>query len=882
VLLFAPVHFDASVTDLFTPLCAGGTLVMAPRDALIPGPELVEMLRARRVTHAKFTPSALAALPFAPLPELEVVMTGGEACAAELVARWAPGRRFVNGYGPTEGSVRVTAVDCADGTRTPPLGRPLANTRVYVLDAHGRPVPVGVAGELCIGGVQVARGYLGRPALTAEKFIPDAFGLEPGGRLYRSGDRVRYRHDGSLEFLGRTDFQVKIRGYRIETGEVEAVLRDHPAVRDAAVVAREDVPGDRRLVAYAVPRGDAAPTAQALRDAARERLPEYMVPAAFVLLERLPVTSTGKVDRAALPAPEREGPGERYAAPRTPAEETLAGIWAEVLHVERVGVHDNFFELGGHSLLGTRVVSRVREVFGVEPGLRALFEAPTVAGLAARVDALRRAGEPAPPPLVPVERTGALPLSLIQERFWFLSSMPGSGSYVIPAVVRLGGALDVPALERALGEVVRRHEALRTSFGEADGAPVQVIAPFTGFALAVEDVSHLGPDAREAELLGRALDDAGQPFDLAAGPLFRASLLRLADDEHALLLAMHHVVSDGWSLGVFHRELAALYAAYRDGRESPLDALPVQYADYAAWQAAQLRGDVLEAQLAYWRARLAGAPALLELPTDFPRPAVQAYRGGYEHLALGPELLQGLRALGRAEGATLYMVGLAAFQVLLARYGAGEDVVVGSPIAGRTRPEVEPLIGFFVNTLALRTDLSGDPPFREVLRRVRETTLGAYDHQDLPFEKLVAELQPERSLSYSPLFQVTFAADDALSSTLEMDGLRVEPVEADAGTIKVDLALTLSPSADGLAAGLAYRTDLFEHATAARMLAHLRRVLEQAVADPAVRLSRVELLDAAERHRVVVAWNHGADVPAGCIHTLFAAQARRTPDADAL
>ncbi|HEU4880686.1 MAG TPA: condensation domain-containing protein, partial [Longimicrobium sp.] len=738
-----------------------------------------------------------------------------------------------------------------------------------------QPAPMGVPGELYAGGAGLALGYLNQPELTAEKFVADPY--LPGARLYRTGDRVRWMADGTLEFMGRVDTQVKIRGFRVEPGEVEAVLRAWPGVREAAVVVREDTVGGRRLVAYVA--GEVA--ADEVREHLRGRLPEHMLPGAIVRLDALPLTANGKLDRAALPAPELTAAEEGYVAPRTPVEEVLAGVWAEVLRLDRVSVEESFFQLGGHSLLATRVVSRIRELFGVELPLRALFEGPTVAELAVRVEEMRRAELPVLPPVVPAGRTGVLPLSFAQERLWFLDRLePGSTTYNIPVAWRLGGALDEAALERSLGEIVRRHDSLRTVFAQADGQPVQVIVPFGGFTLPVEDLSRLIEADREAAVRRRAGEEALQPFDLAAGPLFRASLLRLGAGDHVLLLSMHHIVSDGWSLGVLRRELAALYAAYREGGESPLSELPVQYADYAVWQREQLEGEVLDRQLSYWRERLAGAPELLELPTDHPRPAVQTYRGVSVPVELSPELVERLQALGRREGATLYMTLLGAFQVLLGRYGAGEDVVVGSPIAGRTRREVEELIGFFVNTLVLRTDLSGDPSFREVLGRVREATLGAYAHQDVPFEKLVAELQPERSLSHSPLFQVMFALQNAEGGGRALPGLEVSGVGAGMESARFDLSLTLVASPEGLRGALNYSTDLFERGTIDRMLGHLARVLEQVAADADVRLSRLELLGEAERALVVQEWNRTeAEVPADrCIHALFEAQAARTPD----
>jgi amino acid adenylation domain-containing protein len=881
VLQFASFSFDAAVAEVFDTLLAGATLVMASREALLPGAGLLETLRRGRVTVATLPPPVLAILPPDELPELRTVVSAGEAVDAATVERWSAGRAFVNAYGPTETTVCATSASCQADGRAPAIGRPLENVRVYVLDAAGQPAPAGVPGELYVGGVGVARGYLGRPGLTAERFVPDPFGGETGARLYRTGDRVRWSVRGELEFLGRVDQQVKIRGFRIEPGEIEAVLRRNAGVADCVVVAREDVPGEKRLVAYVVGGGGA----DELREHLLRELPEYMVPAAFVSLDALPLTPNGKLDRKALPAPELASGEETYVAPRTPVEEMLAGIWAEVLGLERAGVTESFFDLGGHSILAALVISSIRALFAVELPVRVLFEGPTVAEVANAVEEMRRAELPVLPPVVPVERTGALPLSFAQERLWFTDRLePGSALYNIPGAWRLGGALDGAALERALGEIVRRHEALRTTFAEVNGSPVQVIAPFGGFSLPVEDLSGLGDADREAAVERRAGEEAVRPFDLAAGPLFRALLLRLGDEHHVLLLSMHHIVSDGWSMGVFFREFTALYAAYREGRESPLPELAVQYADFAVWQREQLEGEGLDRQLAYWRERLAGAPELLELPTDHPRPAVLTYRGASVPVELSPELLERLQALGRSEGTTLYMTLLSAFQVLLSKYAGSEDVVVGSPNAGRTRSEVEGLIGFFINALVLRTDLSGDPSFRETLRRVREVTLGAYEHQEVPFDKLVAELQPERSLSHSPLFQVMFTLQNAGAGGGALPGLQVGGAGAAREDAKHDLYLALSASPRGLHGGLNYSTDLFEPATIQRMVRHLERVLEQVAADADVRLSRLDLLGEAERLLLVEEWNRTeAEYPADrCIHELFEAQAARRPDTVAI
>ncbi|HEU4562902.1 MAG TPA: condensation domain-containing protein, partial [Longimicrobium sp.] len=677
---------------------------------------------------------------------------------------------------------------------------------------------------------------------------------------------------------------MKIRGFRIEPGEVEAALSDHPEVREAVVVVREDAPGDRRLAAYVVAAEPSAVAPAELRAHLKGRLPEYMVPSAVVVLESLPLTPSGKVARRALPAPEYAAVETRHVAPRTPTEEVLAGIWAEVLRLERVGVEESFFEMGGHSLLATRVVSHIREVFAVELPLRALFEGPTVSELAKAVEEMRRAELPVLSPVVPVERTAPLPLSFAQERLWFINRLePGSPVYNMPVAWRLDGALDEAALERALGEIVRRHEALRTTFAEVDGSPVQVIAPFGAFTLPVEGLSDLGESDREAAVSRRAGEEALRAFDLSAGPLFRAALLRLGEEDHVLILSMHHIVSDGWSLGVIYREMTALYAAYREGRESPLPELAVQYADYAVWQREQLEGEVLDRQLAYWRERLADAPALLELPTDHPRPPVQTYRGASVPVELSPELLERLRALARSEGATLYMTLLGAFQVLLSKYAGSDDVVVGSPIAGRTRAEVEELIGFFVNTLVLRTDLGGDPSFRETLGRVREATLGAYAHQEVPFEKLVAELQPERSLSHSPLFQVMFTLQGIGGRGDALPGMKVSGVGEAMEIAKFDLSLDLAATPQGLLGTLNYNTDLFERGTVERMLGHLARVLEQVAADADVRLSRLDLLGEAERARLLALGEGAApELPRATVDALFAQAAAAAPQAVAL
>jgi amino acid adenylation domain-containing protein len=881
----ASLSFDASILEIFLALLSGSTLHVADRDTVLSPDALGALLREREIDVWMSSPPLLELLAGEEFPALRSLGTGGERCPGELAARWSRGRRLANLYGPTETTVYATWHACREGAaQAPPIGRPEAGVRAYVLDAARQPVPAGMPGELYVGGAGVSRGYQGRPALTADRFVPDALADEPGARMYRTGDRVRWLPGGELEFLGRMDEQVKVRGFRIEPGEIEAALLAQPGVRAAAVTVREDVPGRRVLAAYVV--AEAGVTGAQLREAARRRLPEYMVPGAVVLLDALPLTPAGKTDRRALPAP-AEAVEEDHAAPRTPVEELVAGIFEEVLGRERVGAHDDFFELGGHSLMATRVVARIQPAFGVEIPLRALFEAPTVARLAARIEAERSAGEAgAPPPLAPVSREGPLPLSFAQQRLWFIHQMdPGEVGYNMAFPTRLAGRLDPAVLERALGALVERHESLRTVFLPAAGGAVQVVRPAGGARLPLVDLAGLAPGARLPAAMRLGEEDARRPFDLERGPVVRAALLRLSGEEHVLLLNVHHVVSDGWSWGVLFRDLYALYSAFARGEPSPLPPLPVQYADFAVWQRGWLAGGVLRRQLDWWRERLAGAPPVLELPTDRPRPAVAGSGGASVRFRLGADVSRGLRSLARREGATLYMVARAAADVLLARWTGQEDLVVGSPIANRTRVELDGLIGFFVNTLALRTDVSGDPTFAELVGRVREAALGAYAHQDLPFERLVEEIAPERSLSHAPLVQVMFVLQNARSVVARPPaGLRPEPLALGTRAALFDLELELWDEGEELPGRARFRTDLYDAATIERFCAHFRTLLAAVCAAHGEPLSSLPILPAEEAHAVLAhgsgpARDAAGDAPA---HHLFAAQAARTPHAPAV
>jgi amino acid adenylation domain-containing protein len=889
------ISFDATVTSLFLPLVSAGAIWLLPDAQEIEA--LGTMLEARRdFSLVKLTPTHLEALQWKLRAEslegqTRALVIGGEALTAAMVKFWrelAPGTRLFNEYGPTETVVgcivhEVTAESPWAGSI--PIGRPISNTKVYVLDSGFEPVPVGVSGELYIGGAGLARGYLGRADLTAERFVPSPYGN--GERLYRSGDVVRWRADGELDYLGRVDHQVKLRGYRIELGEIEAAMSGHPAVRQVVVVVREDAPGDKRLVAYVVGDGATAPEASDLRTHLERSLPEYMVPSAFVVLEALPLTPNGKVDRQALPVPEARPAGEmEYQAPRTPTEQVLAEIWVEVLRVERADLHDNFFRLGGHSLLAMRMVTLLRERLGIELPLRAVFEAPVLGEFAVRVELARRDETGTMlPEVVRARRDGPLPLSFAQERLWVVDQLePIRSVYNLPAAVRLQGQLDVGVLERAFATLVERHEVLRTRFAVVDGIPVQVIEPAGSFELGIEDLSDLPEDERAAAARQRVGTLAVEPFDLERGPMFRTHLLRLSADEHIAMVVMHHIVSDGWSTGILIREVGTLYAAFVQGQPSLLPPLPVQYADYATWQRGWLQGEILDRQLNYWRDRLRGAPAALELPTDRPRPAVQSYRGSVHGFALPRELSLRLTELSRREGVTLFMVLLAGFQAVLERWSGQTDIVVGTPIAGRPRRELEGLIGLFLNVLPLRTDLSGNPSFRDLLGRVKQGALEAYENQDVPFEKLVGVLQAVRDLSRQPVFQVSFTLQNVPQETLRLPGLILRQGRGEQTTAQLDLSLYLEETEQGLRGAIEYATDLFDRTTIERLTGHLSNVLAGIVVDPDARLSMLPLLGEVEHDQLVHEWNNtGADYPKDkCVHELFAAQAARTPDAVAV
>ncbi|MEH1943735.1 MAG: amino acid adenylation domain-containing protein [Nostoc sp.] len=857
VLLTISFSFDPSVWQIFWPLCFGGQLFVARPGGHQDTAYLVRVITEQQITVLALVPSILRVL----LEEKGIencrfirhITCGGEALPGELIERFFAKLNLDNVlhncYGPTEASIDTTFWTCQRGTNyaIAPIGRPINNAEIHIFDENLQPVPIGESGELHIGGIGLARGYLNRPELTIEKFIFNPFSSETGARLYKTGDLARYLSDGNIEFLGRIDHQVKIRGFRIELGEIEAILGQHPALTQTLVIAREDVPGDKRLVAYVVASPEQIPSQVELRRFLETRLPEYMVPSFFVFLDTLPLNPNGKIDRRALPAPDTSDIRlSTFVPPQNSTEEVLAGIWAKILRLEQVGIHDNFFELGGHSLLATQVMSLVRQVFRIEIPLQLLFENPTIATLAQAMPTATRNGnaqnqtsenDPQNQTIPQITNRESVPLSFAQQRIWFLEQLePNSPAYIVSNAQRLTGKLNVGVLQRSLDAIVVHHEALRTNFIRSpDGSPIQVIGTPRPVELKIIKVTK-----EQIEFLLN--QEVQHPFNLESDLMLRATLLQVEEEEHILLLMMHHIASDGWSIGILWQQLTALYEAFLSSKPSPLAKLPIQYADFAVWQQQWLSGEVLSKQINYWKTQLAGANTVLELPTDRPRPPVQTYQGAAQSLMLPQTLSASLTELSHQEGITLFMTLLAAFGTILHRYTGQEDILIGSPIAGRNRSEIEGLIGFFINTVVLRTDFADNPSFRSVLNRVRQMALDAYAHQDMPFEKLVEELQPERDTSRNPLFQVWFNMLNFRDIQLELPGVAIEPVSMLETASKFDLTLYVTEQNQGIKLDLVYNTDLFSSERMMEMLHQFHHLLNQIVAAPESQISLYSLV----------------------------------------
>jgi amino acid adenylation domain-containing protein len=860
MLASTSVNFDLSVFELFVTLSAGALVVLV--DNLL---TLCQAPAASKVTFINTVPSVMTEfLRIDEIPSsVRVVALAGESVSAPLVDRLyssASIGRVFDLYGPTEATVYSTfALRRPQGPAT--IGRPIANTTALVLDDDRQAVPIGVTGELYLGGMGLAREYLGRPSLTAERFPDHPF--DPGTRLYRTGDLARWLPDGSLQFLGRRDHQIKLRGFRVELGEIESALAIHAAIREVLVVKRGDSPQDARLVAYIV---EAVPCANSeLTSHLEQRLPSHMIPSVFVRLDALTRLPNRKVDRSALPDPPFETVVESSGAvlPRTPAEEAVAAIWRDVLGISHVGVHENFFQLGGHSLLATKVISRLRTTFKISLELRAIFDAPTIAGLAAIASsAPERASGPLTEDIQPAPRDRPLPLSFAQQRLWFLDQWnSGNGLYNIPAAFTLLGPLHVDALESSLRALMERHEALRTVFPAVNGVPTQTVRPQAELGLPVIDLTDRPEPSRSSMADTLATEEARRGFDLARGPLVRAVLFRLAEDEHRLLLTLHHIVADAWSLAVLFRELEALYRAAVGGAALELPTLRLQYPDFAVWQRNTFQGEYLARHLAYWQRQLAFPLPVLQLPFDRPRPMEMGSAGGRVQFSLAQRAAADLDRICRRERVTPFVALLAVFQVLLHRYSGQDDILVGTPVANRNRREIEDLVGCFVNTTVIRADLNGDPTFNELLKRAARTVIEAQNHQDLPFESLIDALRVPRSISHAPIFQVMFVVNNA-REPLSLHGLVVSPVRIETIFSKFDLTFTLSTGHDGVRGSIEYSSELFDRPTVEGMAAEFLRLVDDALHGADRRISSLPTADVKVKPNSPVKPPHGKPVVA--------------------
>ncbi|WP_414517210.1 amino acid adenylation domain-containing protein [Nostoc sp. PCC 9305] len=843
VLAATSICFDLSVFEIFVPLSWGGKVILAENALYLP-----TLLAAQEVTLINTVPSAIAELlRIQGIPaSVRIVNLAGEPLQNRLVQQIYTLdniQKVFNLYGPTEDTTYSTFALVKKGDSIVTIGRAIANTYCLLLDEQMQIVPAGVSGELYIGGEGLARGYLNRPELTDRRFIPSPFN---NSKLYKTGDLARYLPDGNIEYIGRIDQQVKIRGFRIELGEIETALWQHPDVQEVVVIAKEFSPGDQRLIAYVVLKPESLDkNVGNLRRFLKQKLPDYMIPSRFVQLNALPLTANGKIDRKALPAPVKTlNANENFVAPRTPIEERVAEIWSNVLSLKKIGVHDNFLELGGHSLLAFQILCRIRDIFQVELPMRHFFEAPTISEIAdSIIQAQQEDRGYSVVPIQSIERDGDLPLSFGQERLWFLNELvPNHAFYNVSEAFCLRGVLNATILEQSLNEIINRHEILRTTYSSLNGQPIQVIHSTFPIKLLVVNLQGLSPDDRESQVRQLILEEAQHPFDLVQGPLLRTTLLQLSSEEHIFLLNLHHILCDDWSLSVFFEELSALYQAFSTGNPSPLPDLAIQYADFAAWQRQWLQGEILDNRLAYWQQHLSGSLPILELPTDYPRALEPTYQGARQSVVISKSLTDALNVLSRQEGTTLFMTLLAAFQTLLFRYTGQEDILVGAPISNRHRSELEGLIGFLLNTLVLRTNLSDSPSFRQLLSRVREVALSGYTYQDLPFEKLVDALQIERGLNQNPLISVMFNLQNTPTPKLTAPGLTMNRLEIDNGTSKFDLYLELRETAAGISGNLEYNTDLFKAETIALMVENFSTLVQSIVSNPDQTISNLPLL----------------------------------------
>ncbi len=899
--LFHSYAFDFSVWEIWGALLYGGKLVIVPQMVSRDPNQFYTLVLNQNVTVLNQTPSAfrqfmqaeeqIGKAPYK--TSLRYIIFGGEALELNSLRPWFDRHgdkqpQLINMYGITETTVHVTyrpiTIKDVEAARGSVIGQPIPDLQVYILDRHLQPTPIGIPGEISVGGAGLARGYLKRPELSATKFVPNLFSDEPGSRLYRSGDLGRFLENGDIEYLGRIDNQIKIRGFRIELGEIETLLAAHPHIRECLVTTAKDARGENIIAAYFVPVKDQTVTSKELRAFLREKLPEYMVPSAFVMLEAFPLTPNGKIDRKALPDPttHRIDLQRTYVPPQTPTEEILASIFSEILSVPKIGSNDHFFELGGHSLLATQLLSRIRDKLEVDLPLKALFEHPVVNEMAREIDRLKQETSGVKePPIKPIERRGELPLSYAQQRLWFLYQMqPDDASYNIPAAFRVKGPLNLDVLQKVMDTIAQRHETLRTVFKTRDGKPHVEILPYSPIKIDYLDIRQQnGQQTIESYII----NEARTPFKLEEGPLTRVKVLQIKEQEFVIILNMHHIISDGWSMGILMKEVGVLYRAFSEGQPSPLPPLEIQYVDFAAWQREWLSGEVLEEQLNYWKKTIGHGSPPLQLPTDHPRKGTPTYNGAHLHFKLDKELLQKLQQLSQQNDATLFMTLLAGFNILLNKYSGQQDISVGTPIANRNRSQIENLIGFFVNTLVMRSDLGGNPTVAEFIQRVKQTALGAYAHQDLPFEKLVDAIQPERDVSHTPLFQVMFMLQNLPVSKQQISDITIEPMQVENGLSQFELTLALTETDEGLNGSLEYNTDLFEASTMQRFIEHFQRVLHQMVETPDKALNQISLVTPQEIKQLTRTWNETRrEIPEMAIHHLIEVQAESSPQRTAI
>lgn len=900
VLQKTPFSFDVSVWEFFWPLLNGAALVIASPGGHKDRMYLIRTIREHNITTIHFVPSMLQIFieekDAEQCKSLKRVICSGEALPINLQNKFFQclNAGLYNLYGPTEAAIDVTFWTCRKGCElnTIPIGRPIDNIKIYILSKDLQPVPVNVPGELCIGGVCLARGYYNRPELTKEKFVPDPFSDNAEDRLYRTGDLARFLPDGNIEYLGRIDFQVKIRGLRIELGEVEAILGSHPDVRECVAVVREDMPGNKQLAAYIAAHKAETLSSAMLREFMGRYLPDYMIPSIFIFLDKLPTTHNGKADRKALPIPDTKNNVRTfdYVAPRNRNEELMAGLWSEVLGIDKIGIYDSFFELGGHSLLATQIISRVRDVYKVDIPLRRFFVEhgqrdssgpPTVARLAASVEEISRNKDDSTASVIDrIPRNRKMIPSFSQERLWFIDKLqPGNIAYIIPMALRFIGSLDTVLLERCINEIIRRHETLRTNFIDENGRPVLVIHDEKIVKLSIIDIQGLSEAESEKTAFELSKEQVVNPFDLSKDILIRAKLICFGKEDHVLLLAVHHIVFDLWSEGILIRELRSIYEAYMKKTGQSLPELSLQYADFAYWQRNWLKGDVLEKQLSYWKNKLKDIPASLELPTDRPRQPVQTYESGRQGIMLSKSLSKAVKEMSIREGVNLFILLLAAFKVLLSKYTGQEDIVIGSPIANRNRSEIEGMIGFFVNSLVMRTIFEGNSTFREVLYKVKDTALEAYDYQDMPFELLVDEIKPQRDLSRNPIFQVAFNFGNIPMPLSDIPGATISVMPAHSDVSQFDMTLLMWEENDILKSYFCYSTNLFDDITIERMAKHFAHILEQITRNININISDIDIMDMAERERVLSSFNGACvRIPNLTISKCFERQAGKTPD----